>query len=80
MQSPTNKTSTIPVALVNGVYFPTQRLRFKVNDPSRQIFNLKDGFYGIITKKSNKEDNHINQSDNNEVPVQEEKASNLSKV
>lgn len=46
-----SQTTTIPVALVNGVYFPTQRLRFKVNDPSRQIFNLKDGFYGIVSKR-----------------------------
>jgi hypothetical protein len=47
----TSKAKTIPIALVNGVYFPTQRLRFKVNDPSRQIFNLKDGFYGIVSKR-----------------------------
>jgi len=47
--------TTIPVAMVNGVYFPSQKLRFKINDTSRrQIFNIRDGgFYGIVTKKSN---------------------------
>ena len=49
MQS--QKRETIPVALVNGVYFPSQRLRFKVNDPSKQIFNMRDGFYGIVSKR-----------------------------
>ena len=47
----TSKVITIPVALVNGIYFPTQKLRFKVNDPSRQIFNLRDGMYGIVSKR-----------------------------
>jgi hypothetical protein len=51
----TTEKTTMPVALVNGVYFPTQRLRFKVNDPSRQIFNLKDGYYGIVAKKQDGE-------------------------
>lgn len=46
-----SKRETIPVALVNGVYFPSQRLRFKVNDPSKQIFNMKDGYYGIVSKR-----------------------------
>lgn len=45
------KRETIPVALVDGVYFPFQRLRFKVNDPSKQIFNMKDGYYGIVSKR-----------------------------
>ena len=33
---------TIPVAQVNGVYFPGQKLRFKINDPSKQLFLSKD--------------------------------------
>ena len=28
------REDTIPVIVVNGVYFPTQRLRFKLNDPN----------------------------------------------
>lgn len=28
------REDTIPVIIVNGVYFPTQKLRFKINDPS----------------------------------------------
>ena len=49
-----SKKVTIPVALVNGVYFPTQRLRFKINDASRrQVFNIRvGGFYGIVTKRT----------------------------
>ena len=28
------REDTIPVIVVNGVYFPTQKLRFKINDPN----------------------------------------------
>jgi hypothetical protein len=36
--APTPKTvkmreDTIPVIVVNGVYYPSQKLRFKLNDP-----------------------------------------------
>ena len=41
----------MPVALVNGVYFPGQRLRFKVNDPQKQAYNMRDGYYGIVGKR-----------------------------
>ncbi len=45
------QTLSIPVALVSNVYFPSQKLRFKVNDPSRHIFSIRDGAYGIVSKK-----------------------------
>lgn len=32
LQVPT-KEATIPVIVVNGVYYPSQKLRFKLNDP-----------------------------------------------
>ena len=41
---------TIPVALVNGVYFPGQMLRFKVNEPSKAFFSASDKHYGILAK------------------------------
>ena len=47
---------SIPVALVNNVYFPSQKLRFKVNDPSRHIFSIRDGAYGIVSKKAENTD------------------------
>ena len=28
------REDTIPVIVVNGVYYPSQKLRFKLNDPS----------------------------------------------
>lgn len=28
------REDTIPVIVVNGVYYPSQRLRFKLNDPN----------------------------------------------
>lgn len=46
-----NLKQTMPVALVNGVYFPGQRLRFKVNDPQKQVYNMRDGHYGIVGKR-----------------------------
>ena len=30
----TFRTDTIPVIVINGVYYPSQKLRFKLNDPS----------------------------------------------
>ena len=46
------KVDTIPVAQVNGVYFPGQKLRFKINDPGRKFFFDKEGFFGIVSKRT----------------------------
>ena len=44
-------THTIPVFLVNGVYFPTQKLRFKMNDAQNRSYIEKDGVFGIVSKR-----------------------------
>lgn len=41
---------TIPVAVVSGVYFPYQRLRFKINELTGRQLNIENGQYGIIGK------------------------------
>ena len=34
------REDTIPVIVVNGVYFPSQKLRFKLNDPQLSFCKL----------------------------------------
>ena len=46
------KKLSLPVAMVNNVYFPSQKLTFKINDPTQKILSLKQGFYGVVAKKS----------------------------
>ncbi len=33
------REDTIPVVVVNGVYYPSQKLRFKLNDPQLSFCN-----------------------------------------
>ena len=40
---------------MNSVYFPGQKLRFKINDPSKKLFLEKDGFFGIVSKRKGDE-------------------------
>ena len=39
------REDTIPVIVVNGVYFPTQRLRFKLNDPNMDFCKPPSPWY-----------------------------------
>lgn len=34
------REDTIPVIVVNGVYYPSQKLRFKLNDPTYSFCTL----------------------------------------
>lgn len=36
---------------MHGVYFPGQHMRFKMNEPSKQFVSMRDGYYGIVSKK-----------------------------
>jgi hypothetical protein len=44
-------TYSIPVFLVNGVYFPTQKLRFKMSDAQNRSYIERDGYFGIVSKR-----------------------------
>ena len=50
-----DKIMTIPVFLVNGVYFPTQKLRFKISENSnRQLLEKEDYSVFYASVRSNK--------------------------
>jgi hypothetical protein len=63
------REDTIPVIVVNGVYYPSQRLRFKLNDPNmnfRKITTLlpilesfNERYFGIVSKRSDSDDSHF---------------------
>ena len=51
-----DKIMTIPVFLVNGVYFPTQKLRFKISENSNRQLLEKEDYFGIVSKRLDGED------------------------
>jgi hypothetical protein len=46
-----SETFTLAIATVNGVYFPGQRLQFKIKDPSRRLNLNSDKRFGIVSRK-----------------------------
>lgn len=63
------REATIPVIVVNGVYYPSQKLRFKLNDPQlnfciypsfnqRFLESFSEKSFGIVSKKSDTDDSY----------------------
>lgn len=63
------KISTIAVAPVSGVYFPGQRLQFKIKNPSRRLQLSSGKTFGIITKTDAAQDSKGTFEDHHEYGV-----------
>ena len=50
MTSFKGKEMKLPIVIVDNVYFPTQRLRIKVDDSNSLLKNYQGNIFGIVSK------------------------------
>lgn len=53
MTSFKQKEMKLPIVIVDNVYFPTQRLRIKVDDSNSLLKNYQGNMFGIVSKNRN---------------------------